>query len=403
MPGVGVGQQHGVGEMLAQHVGIADWNHIVEDAVNHQARLRDFAELGEALATVLFPGAKGRDLSDCDILAGQRLAILLSLGEPSCEGFSCRLTRLAWSEKEFHQFLQPRHIRIFRNHPEFRFVHVHNVLASLRSSGDEQYSVDKRGTFQRYLLRHHSTEGVPEDVQAFQAECIHECEGVCCHPRHVFGNLAGRAAQTRTFKENYLASQSERIGYGRVPIVQGPGEVLKTQQRQPLSFPKAAIGIFFELRLDELCRCGRVACISHGHSFLPLWWTSRLTLYSSASNAISCNSSKELGQTFGVAIMTTRDRSNDAVEKNAGDPRCGIDMELFRKNWRKYSGQRQSKSFCNTRLVALAADDAGPEDRQRFEANELHVPLDLALGLRIKEWGIGVGTNRRDKGERFCS
>ena len=79
MPSVGVGQQHGVWEMLAQHVGIANWNHIVEDAVNDQARLRDFAELGEALATVLFPGAKGRDLSDCDILAGQRLAILLSL------------------------------------------------------------------------------------------------------------------------------------------------------------------------------------------------------------------------------------------------------------------------------------------------------------------------------------
>src|SRR6266436_614643 len=78
-------------------------------------------------------------------------------------------------------------------------------------------------------------------------------------------------------------------------------------------------------------------------------------------------------------------------------------MELFRKNWRQYSGQRQSKSFCKTRLVALPADDAGPEDRQRFKANELHVSLDLALGLRIEECGIGVGTNRRDKGERFCS
>src|SRR5271156_2502918 len=100
MPSVGVGQQHGVWEMLAQHVGIANWNHIVEDAVDDQARLRDFAELGEALATVLFPGAKGRDLSDCDILAGRRLAILLPKGVRSREGFSRRLTRLAWSEKE---------------------------------------------------------------------------------------------------------------------------------------------------------------------------------------------------------------------------------------------------------------------------------------------------------------
>ena len=58
MPGVGVGQQHGVGEMLAQHVGITDWNHIVEDAVNDQARLRDFAELGETLATVFSQARK---------------------------------------------------------------------------------------------------------------------------------------------------------------------------------------------------------------------------------------------------------------------------------------------------------------------------------------------------------
>src|SRR5258708_25475730 len=94
-------------------------------------------------------------------------------------------------------------------------------------------------------------------------------------------------------------------------------------------------------------------------------------------------SSKELGQTFGVAIMTTRDRSNDAVENNAGDLSCGIDMELFRKNWHHYSRQRQSMSFCTSRLVALPTDDSGPEDRQRFEANELHLPPHLTLAFPL--------------------
>src|ERR1700692_4948299 len=103
MPSVWVGQQHGVWEMLAQHVGIADWNHIVEDAVDDQARLRDLAELGETLATVLFPRSKGGDLSDRDILAGERPAILLPLCEPSREGLSGRLTRFAWREKELYQ------------------------------------------------------------------------------------------------------------------------------------------------------------------------------------------------------------------------------------------------------------------------------------------------------------
>src|SRR5258708_40186356 len=67
-------------------------------------------------------------------------------------------------------------------------------------------------------------------------------------------------------------------------------------------------------------------------------------------------SSKELGQTFGVAIMTTRDRSNDGGEKNACDPRRGRDIELFRKNRRQDSRQRQSTSFCKARLVARPAD-----------------------------------------------
>src|ERR1700678_1917170 len=147
MPSVGVGQQHGVWEMLAQHVGIADWNHIVEDAVDDQARLRDLAELGETLATVLFPSSKRLDLSDCDILAGQRLAILLSLCEPSREGLSGRLTRFAWREEELYQFLQPGHVWIFRNLSEFRFFHMHNVLSSLWSGADKQHFVNERGTF----------------------------------------------------------------------------------------------------------------------------------------------------------------------------------------------------------------------------------------------------------------
>jgi hypothetical protein len=68
--GIGVGQQDGVGEMFAQHVGIADRNHIVEDAIDDQTWLHDFAELGKTLASVCLPATKGRDLSDRDVCAG---------------------------------------------------------------------------------------------------------------------------------------------------------------------------------------------------------------------------------------------------------------------------------------------------------------------------------------------
>src|SRR5580704_14876398 len=152
---------------------------------------------------------------------------------------------------------------------------------------------------------------------------------MCCHPLHGVGDLAGRAAQARTFKENYLASQTERIDYGRVPIVQGPGEVLKTQERQTISFPKASIGVLFEVGLDELRGCGSVACICHDHISFCCGDCCGLGRPLQRRTLSRAHPSTELGQTFGVPIMTPWDRANDTVEKNAGDLRCGIDMELF--------------------------------------------------------------------------
>ena len=70
MPGVGIGQQHGVREMLAQHVRIANWNHVVEDPVDDEAWLIYFAERGEAFTREMFPGTKRLDLSHGNVLAG---------------------------------------------------------------------------------------------------------------------------------------------------------------------------------------------------------------------------------------------------------------------------------------------------------------------------------------------
>src|ERR1700735_3906534 len=44
------------------------------------------------------------------------------------------------------------------------------------------------------------------------------------------GSLAGRTAKPRTLKKNDFTSYSKRMGDGGGPIVQRPGEVLKTQQ-----------------------------------------------------------------------------------------------------------------------------------------------------------------------------
>jgi hypothetical protein len=50
MAGIGIGYQHGVGQVLAQHVGISDWNHVVENPVRHKARLSYFMKLRKPLA-----------------------------------------------------------------------------------------------------------------------------------------------------------------------------------------------------------------------------------------------------------------------------------------------------------------------------------------------------------------
>src|SRR5580658_7480125 len=106
MTSVGVSQEHGVRQMLAQHVGIADWNHVVEDTVYDQTRLSNLAELAEALAADLFPDPKGRDLRHGDRWAGQGLAIFFTLGEPGYECLARGLTRRAGWKEEVHQFLQ---------------------------------------------------------------------------------------------------------------------------------------------------------------------------------------------------------------------------------------------------------------------------------------------------------
>jgi hypothetical protein len=62
MTGVRIGQQHGVRQMLAQHVGISNGNHIVEDPIHDQAWLIYPLELAEALAAKMLPSPKSRDL-----------------------------------------------------------------------------------------------------------------------------------------------------------------------------------------------------------------------------------------------------------------------------------------------------------------------------------------------------
>jgi len=75
--GVRIGQEHGARQMLRERVRILDRDHLIEDAVHDQARLRDSAELREALpAVAALPRAERGELRGRDVRTRQRLAIL---------------------------------------------------------------------------------------------------------------------------------------------------------------------------------------------------------------------------------------------------------------------------------------------------------------------------------------
>ena len=67
VPGVGKGEQYRVRQVLAQEIGISNWDHHVEHSAHHEARLADFAELSEALPGEGFPRTKGGDLGLCNL------------------------------------------------------------------------------------------------------------------------------------------------------------------------------------------------------------------------------------------------------------------------------------------------------------------------------------------------
>src|SRR5262245_53158481 len=112
---VGVCQQHGFRQVLAQHVGVSHRDHLVQDPVHDETGLTYFAELPEALAIDMLPGAKCRDLSSRDLWPRDRLMVLIPLCKPRHESLAGRLTRFAWGEEQFHQFLQSWEVRILKD------------------------------------------------------------------------------------------------------------------------------------------------------------------------------------------------------------------------------------------------------------------------------------------------
>src|SRR5262245_23030981 len=82
-------------------------------------------------------------------------------------------------------------------------------------------------------------------------------------------NLASGTPETCALEQNDLSARCERVGDGRIPIIECSCEVLQTQQGTSGTRPEAPISIGFIILLLKLSRGCRVAGILHGrHDWL---------------------------------------------------------------------------------------------------------------------------------------
>jgi hypothetical protein len=73
-------------------------------------------------------------------------------------------------------------------------------------------------------------------------------------------------------------------------------------------------------------------------------------------------------------------RCNDTVDQHRGDFRSGIDVKLLWENWSEDACEPERNSFCETRFIPLAADNARPKYCERSKTNESYIPFGLTLG-----------------------
>jgi hypothetical protein len=149
-------------------------------------------------------------------------------------------------------------LRILEVLGETRLLEVHDVLAAARRRADEDHAMNDRRTVLRRLLGDHAAKGETKDVTLREAKAVEKRQGVLGHSGHRLGYIAARPADSGVLEEDDLSSGSERIGHRRIPVVERPGEVLQTEQRQASALAEAPVRVGMSFGLNELGGSRRV-------------------------------------------------------------------------------------------------------------------------------------------------
>src|SRR5712671_4618879 len=215
-------------------------------------------QVGEALSREALPLAKRGQLCAADVRPGGRLAILLSLHQSRGERRAGSLARCRRCEEDLLQYVIATILRILKVLREARLLEVHDVLATARGRADEDHATKDRRPVLGHLLGDHAAEGEAEYVAVGETQSVKKGKDVFGHFRHRPGDLASRASDSRVVEEDDLTSGGERIGHGRVPVVESPGEVLEEEQWSARAVSEPPVGVAKAVCVEELRGRGRI-------------------------------------------------------------------------------------------------------------------------------------------------
>ena len=231
VPRVGVREQDGVRQVLAQSVGVGNGNHLVVDTVHDERGMPDGPEFGESLALEPFPLAECRYLSARDLRTRDWIEVVFALRDPSDECLTRGLTRGRRCEEDLFQDIVPSVRWILDALRQARFLEMHNVFAASRRRSYQDYPPKDRRSVLHHLQCDHPTEGVPDDVARLYSKFVQKGHRVFRHSGDRLRDVAGGTPHASVVEQDDLPSGGERISHRGIPVVERPGEVLQAEQR----------------------------------------------------------------------------------------------------------------------------------------------------------------------------
>src|SRR5919108_1442574 len=160
-------------------------------------------------------------------------------------------------------------------------------VRTARTCADQNQLTYQVGGLQGDLLRDHAADGKAEHVDLGKPQSHDEGDGVCTRLLKARRDLAGTARNARVIEEDYLAVPGQAVGYGRIPIIHTPAEMLVEDERHAAGPAETAIGETDAIGLDELRQSGLVRMNHDGRAYYSVATTSGTSVRAALAQSTS--------------------------------------------------------------------------------------------------------------------